>query len=114
MTLVAPADGLITRRDGEVGEYVPVGQPIFYLSCCAPLRISVEVDEEDIPRVVIGQKVLIQNDAFLGQVFEGKVSAITPRGDSTARSYRVRVTFNDDHHPMMIGMTAETNIILRE
>lgn len=113
MQLVAPADGMIIRRDGEVGELISANQPVFWLTCCAPLRISAEVDEEDIASVRAGQKVLIRADAFPDQVFDGEVQAITPKGDAVARSYRVRITLTEDH-PLMIGMTAETNIILRE
>ncbi len=114
LTLIAPADGLIIKRDGEVGELIPASQPVFAMSCCAPLRITAEVDEEDIPQIQSGQDVLIQSDAFPDKVFHGKVSAITPKGDPIARSYRVRITFDDTDMPMMIGMTAETNIILKK
>jgi multidrug efflux system membrane fusion protein len=112
-TLRAPADGLIIQRDGEIGQLIPVNQPVFWLSCCAPLRVSAEVDEEDIPRVKPGQKVLIRADAFPGQMFHGTVQSITPRGDAISRSYRVRIGFTQDV-PLQIGMTAENNIVLRE
>lgn len=113
MKLVAPADGRIIRRDGEVGQLIPANQPVFWLSCCSPLRISAEVDEEDIALVQPGQKVLIRADAFPEQTYEGVVRKITPKGDPVSRSYRVRVGFNEET-PLMIGMTAETNIIIRE
>lgn len=114
LTLIAPADGLIIRRDGEVGELISAGQAVFYMSCCAPLRITAEVDEEDIPNVTKGQDVLIQSDAFPDKVYHGQVSTITPKGDSVARSYRVRISFDENAAPLMIGMTAETNIILKQ
>lgn len=113
LTLIAPADGLIIKKDGEVGELIAAGQPIFYMSCCASMRITAEVDEEDIPQVAAGQEVLIQSDAFPDKVYHGKVSAITPKGDSVARSYRVRIAFDDANNPFMIGMTVETNILIQ-
>lgn len=113
MWLKAPADGLVIRRDGEVGDFIPVNQPIFFMACCAPLRIAAEVDEEDIPLIRVGQKVLIRADAFPDAVYDGVVKEVTPRGDSTARSYRVRITFGADV-PLQIGMTAETNVIVAE
>jgi multidrug efflux system membrane fusion protein len=113
MKLSAPEDGLIIKRDGEMGEIIPMGQPVFWMSCCAPLRIAAEVDEEDISLVVPGQKVLISADAFPSQVFEGTVQSITPKGDPVARSYRVRIALPAET-PLMIGMTAEANIITRE
>jgi len=113
MKLLAPAHGRIIRRDGEVGELIPANQPVFWLSCATSLRISAEVDEEDIALVQPGQKVLIRADAFPDQTYEGLVQNITPKGDPVSRSYRVRIGFSEET-PLMIGMTAETNIIIRE
>ncbi|WED42991.1 efflux RND transporter periplasmic adaptor subunit [Legionella cardiaca] len=113
LKLVAPANGHIIRRDGEIGQLIPANQAVFWLSCCAPLRISTEVDEEDIAEVHLGQKVLIRADAFPGRIFYGKVQSITPKGDPVARSYRVRIGFTEKT-PLLIGMTAETNIIFHE
>ena len=113
MKLLAPADGRIIRRDGEVGELIPAYQAVFWISCCTSLRISAEVDEEDIALVQPGQRVLIRADAFPQQIYEGSVQSITPKGDPVSRSYRVRIGFSEETS-LMIGMTAETNIIIRE
>ena len=114
LQLKTPADGTIIRRDGEVGDFIPVNQPVFYLAKAGvPLRISADVDEEDIPLVKVGQKVLIRSDAFPSRVFTGEVNEITPKGDPVARSYRVRIELPADT-ALMIGMTAETNIVTAE
>jgi membrane fusion protein (multidrug efflux system) len=111
LTLLSPVEGEIIRRDGEVGDYFSVNQPVFYLSKAnVPLRLVVDVDEEDIPAVQPGQPVLITTDAFSGQVFHATVSDITPKGDAVTRSYRVRVILPASL-PFLIGMTAEANII---
>jgi RND family efflux transporter MFP subunit len=113
MRLVAPAAGRLIRRDGEIGEYVPVNQVLFYMAGPAPLRITADVDEEDVPRVQRGQRVLIRVDAFPDKVFEGTVGEITPRGDPVARAYRVRIALVGDP-PLQIGMSAETNIVIAQ
>jgi multidrug efflux system membrane fusion protein len=112
LELRAPAEGIVIRRDGEIGQMIGANQTVFWLSCCAPLRISAEVDEEDIAQVRPGQEVLIRADALPGQTFHGQVQAVTPKGDPVARSYRVRISLPVDT-PLMIGMTTETNIVLR-
>lgn len=111
MRIVAPSDGLVIRRDGEIGEFIPVNETIFYLAGPAPLRITADVDEEDVPRLVAGLPVVIRADAFPGRVFDGTVSQITPRGDPVSRSYRVRIALEGDT-PLQSGMTTETNIVL--
>ncbi len=111
MLLTAPADGLVIRRDGEVGQFIPVGQAVFYLSCCAPLRISADVDEEDIPRVRVGMPVVMHADALPGRTFDGEVIEITPKGDPVARTYRVRIRIADPS-AFRVGMTVDTNLIV--
>lgn len=114
--LLAPADGLVLRRDGEIGQFIPAGQPVFTLACCAPLRVAAEVDEEDIVRVVVGQKVTLRGDALPKQVFDGEVAEITPKGDPVARSYRVRIRFADpaavETAGVRSGMTMDANLIV--
>lgn len=111
MWLRAPDSGTIIRRDGEVGDYIPVNEPVFYLAKAdEPMRITAEVDEEDVPLIRRGQSVLVRADAFPDSVFNGEVAEITPRGDPVARSYRVRVVLPDGT-PLRFGMTAEINII---
>lgn len=113
LKLLAPETGTIIRRDGEIGELITVGTPVFWMNGGDHIRIATEVDEEDIGLVQTGQKVIISADAYPGEIFHGAVQSITPKGDPVARSYRVRVTL-DTQTPMMIGMTAETNIITQE
>ena len=109
-TLVAPADGVVIHRDGEVGELIPVNQAVFWIAVDSPLRISAQVDEEDIARVAVGQEVLIRADALPNRTMRGVVRGVTPKGDPVARSYRVRIGL-DEGTPLMIGMTTEVNIV---
>jgi len=111
MALVAPADGIIIRRDGEVGQYISPGQAVFVLACCAPLRVTAEIDEEDINRVQRGQPVLLKADALPGQVFDGTVSEVTPKGDPVARSYRVRIALPAPG-ALQTGMTVDANLVV--
>lgn len=110
--LTAMVTSTVVYRQGEVGELIPANTTVFWLAEPGNLRISVQVDEEDIPQVQLGQRVLMRSDAFPGKSFEGRVTSITPKGDAEARSFRVRVGLPSDI-PFRIGMTVETNIILR-
>jgi RND family efflux transporter MFP subunit len=111
MVLTAPAAGVVIRRDGEVGQFIPVGQAVFYLSCCAPLRVSADVDEEDIPRVRVGMKVVLHADALPNRTFDGEVLEVTPKGDPVARTYRVRIRLLDPD-AFSVGMTVDANLIV--
>lgn len=86
--LISPTDGIVLRQDGEAGEMAAVGQVLFWVGSPKPLRISADVDEEDILKVKPGLKVLVKADALPGQVIEGRVSEITEKGDSINKNYR--------------------------
>jgi RND family efflux transporter MFP subunit len=109
----APTAGLVLRRDAEVGEVVDTPAALFWIGEPKPLRITAEVDEEDIAQIREGQRALLRADAFAGQVLNATVTQITPKGDATRKAYRVRLSLPEDT-PLMIGMTVEANIILRE
>lgn len=111
--LKAPIDGVVLRRDGEPGEMVDTTQTVFWIGEAKPLRVTAEVDEEDVPRVRPGMKALLTADAFPGQVFTGRLAAITPKGDPVQKTYRVRIELPDEA-PLLIGMTVEANIVVRE
>jgi len=109
--LHAPLPGLVLRRDAEPGQFFAAGQPLLYLGDALKLRVSAEVDEEDIPRVQPGMPVLLRAQALGAQVFEGQVDAITPRGDPVARSYRVRIALTQPPAALRVGMTVDANLI---
>jgi RND family efflux transporter MFP subunit len=112
-TIVSPIDGIVLRKDGYVGEIVEAGQILFRVGVPKPLEVNAEVNEEDIPRVKVGQVVLFRTDAFPGRRIEGNVREITPMGDPVAKTYRIRVDLPDDT-PLRIGMSVEANIVVEE
>ncbi|HWT08266.1 MAG TPA: efflux RND transporter periplasmic adaptor subunit [Roseomonas sp.] len=109
----APSAGLVLRRDVEPGEVVDTPASLFWIGEPRPLRVTAEVDEEDIAQVREGQRVLLRADAFPNQVLTATVGQITPKGDATRKAYRVRLVLPDDT-PLLIGMTVEANIVLRQ
>lgn len=105
--------GRVIQRDGEVGQTVSPSQVVFWVSCCGQYRVIADVDEEEVPALIPGLPVVIRADAFPGQIFKGKVLSITPKGDQTTRSFRVKIDL-EPGAPLLIGMTVEVNIILKE
>jgi RND family efflux transporter MFP subunit len=112
-TITAPIDGVVLRRDGEVGEIADVGQVLFRIGVLKPLQIVAEVNEEDIPRVAVGQTVLLRTDAFSDRRLTGKVREVTPIGDPVAKTYRIKAALPEDT-PLLPGMSVEANVVTRE
>ena len=109
----APLTGQVLRLDGEVGEVATPGEPLAWVGQPSPKHVVAEVNEEDVPRIRVGQKALIKADAYPNADLRAEVSSITPKGDPLLKTYRVRLGLPDDT-PLFIGMTVETNIIINE
>jgi RND family efflux transporter MFP subunit len=111
--ITAPMDGVVLRRDGEVGEIAEAGQILFRIGVPKPLQVVAEVNEEDIPRVALDQLVLFRTDAFPDQQLTGRIREITPMGDVITKTYRIKIALPDDT-PLKPGMSVEANVVTRE
>ncbi len=106
----APSAGVVLRKDAEVGEVADQGSILFWVGQPKPLLVVADVNEEDIPRVELGQRVLLMADAFPRRSLEAVVDSITPKGDPVTKTYRVRIKLPDDT-PLRVGMSTDVNII---
>lgn len=115
LVLRAPIDGVVLRRDGQIGDMAGTGvnEALFWVGKPKPLRVNAEVNEEDISRVAKGQKALLRHDGFPGRELPAAVDEITPKGDPQAKTFRVYLALPDDS-PLRIGMTVEANIVVAE
>jgi RND family efflux transporter MFP subunit len=113
LVLRAPLDGMVLRRDGEVGEIAGPTDVLFWVGPPTPMQVVAEVNEEEINRIVGGQKAFLRSEAFPGQALPATVSQITPKGDPTRKTFRVYLLLPNDT-PLRIGMSVEVNIIFRE
>ena len=111
--ILSPMDGTVLKEDGEVGDMVEPGTILYRIGLDSPLWVVADVNEEDIPRVKVGQKALLRTDAFSRQVLTGLVKQITPAGDPVSKTFRVRIGLPNDT-PLRVGMSVEANIVSRE
>jgi RND family efflux transporter MFP subunit len=115
LVLRAPMDGIVLRKDGEVGEIAgtAIGDVLFWVGNPKPLRLVADVNEEDIPRVRTGQKALLRNEGFKDETLLGQIGEITPKGDPATKTFRVYINLPAET-PLKIGMSVEANIVTRE
>jgi RND family efflux transporter MFP subunit len=113
LVLRAPLDGMVLRRDGEVGEIAGPTDVLFWVGPPTPMQVVAEVNEEEINRIAVGQKAFLRSEAFPGRALRATVSQITPKGDPTRKTFRVYLLLPPDT-PLRIGMSVEANIIFRE
>jgi RND family efflux transporter MFP subunit len=113
LVLKAPLDGMILRRDGELGEIVGPTDVLFWMGPPKPTQVVAEINEEEIAKIAVGQKALLRNEAFPDQSLSATVSEITPTADPERKTSRVYLLLPHDT-PLRIGMTVEVNIVSRE
>jgi RND family efflux transporter MFP subunit len=113
LVLKAPLDGMVLRRDGEVGEIAGPTDVLFWVGPPLPMQVVAEINEEEIPKIALGQKAFLRNEAFQDQTLNATVSAITPKGNPESKTFRVYLLLPRDT-PLRIGMTVEVNIVFRE
>ena len=122
----APFDGIVTRRNVEVGDTAVVGtmnNPGTVLLTVADMSIieaEIEVDETDIPLVEMGQPARVTIDAIPNRTFKGHVTEIgnspiqtagtVPGGQRTATNFKVVVTVDDQIPEVRPGFTCTAEI----
>jgi multidrug resistance efflux pump len=79
MVLVAPTDGVILRRTGEVGALVTLMAPAPVLSMAdlSQLELRAEIDEVDVASIAVGQTAYATADAFGERRFPVRVARLT-------------------------------------
>ena len=115
-TVRAGIDGVVLKRDVYPGDLATPGKELLELGDPARIRVTATVDERDIPRVRVGQKVVMSTDALPGRILSGHVRALTPGGDPNQRAFRVRIALDPAAGgavPLPFGLTLEINIVTR-
>ena len=90
--LRATADGTILQLGLRAGETVSPtsGSAIAIIGNTKALEVKAEVEERDIQKVRLGQKVVVRSNAFEGQDFSGKVTRVSSRVGSPGLGLRGR------------------------
>lgn len=82
-TVTCPLAGKVLTTYVHEGEYVHMGQLLSTVADLEDLDLIVYVSEKDLPRVTVGQAVVVRIDAFPDRWFEGKVSRIADEAEFT-------------------------------
>ena len=134
-TIYAPADGTISGLTVELGERVVgtqqmTGTPIMTVANLDNMEVEVNVNENDIVKISIGDSTKVQVDAFLKKEFKGIVTSISNSASATltadqVTNFKVKVRILKDSYadlmqgkpasysPFRPGMTATVDIITK-
>ena len=116
-TLVAPCDGLITSINCSAGDSLTSGTTMLNVSDSDNVFVYVNVAQDDILSIELGQQAAVSLDAFDTITFEGEVDGIstTPaRSASGSASYSVTIKLMGDTAQVYEGMTGSATLITRQ
>jgi membrane fusion protein, multidrug efflux system len=112
--IVAPFTGRTGIRMVNVGEYVQAGEAIVPLHYLKEVFVNLNVPQQTSGLIGLGQEVNLSVDAFPGETFKGKVTAINPQLDPETRTLEVQATISNEKERLRPGMFATVNLILPE
>jgi HlyD family secretion protein len=80
LTIRSPIAGTVLKVDIKAGEVAApsLPQPLLLLGDLSQLRVRAELDEHSVGKIKVGEAVTVRTEAFRGQTFAGKVTAIAP------------------------------------
>jgi len=110
ITLRAPTDGLVIKRQVEEGQYVNTGAPLFAIADLTTVWLQMEAYESDLPWLRFAQDVEFEVEALPGQVFHGRIAYIQPELDARRRVVPVRVNVDNSNGHLKPGMFARARV----
>lgn len=132
-TIYAPMSGTISKLDVELGERVVgtqqmAGTEILRVANLNNMEVEIDVNENDIVKVHIGDAAIVEVDAYLKKEFKGVVTAIANSAASAltadqVTNFKVKVSIlkesyqdlmegkGENYSPFRPGMTATVDII---
>ncbi|MEQ8555326.1 MAG: efflux RND transporter periplasmic adaptor subunit [Cyclobacteriaceae bacterium] len=106
--------GKVYAISKEAGELVSPQEPIATIGKSDSFTIHLLVDEVDITKIRLDQRVIIGMDAFEGRVFEARISRILPQKDTRTQTFTVEAKFTNPPDHLYSGLSGEGNIIINQ
>ncbi len=106
----APISGVISSRPVDVGTMVQPGMVVANVVDIAKLTVKLNVAEQDVFKLKVGDPVEVTTDVYPGMTFDGKIATIGAKGDE-AHTYPVEIALpNSKTHPLKAGMFGRVRI----
>lgn len=100
--LLAPVSGIVSMKRMDAGEFVNPGSIIATITDISRLKAVIFINEKDVYRLGARQAGTITCDLFPGQIYQGTIGFISPKGDEN-HNYRVEVNFDNPGQRLKAG-----------
>ena len=107
----APIDGFVSERTADLGEYVSPQQKVATIVRTNPLRIRIDIPEQAIPEVKVGQSVSITTSAWPDKNFAGRIARVAPNVSAQSRTFTVEAEIENSSNALKPGQFATVKIL---
>jgi len=107
----SPIDGYVADRSADLGEYVSTTTKIATIVKINPLRVRIDIPEQAIPAVSVGQSVSVTTSAWPDRNFSGRIARISPNVTPTSRTLTVEAEIENGGGALKPGQFATVRIL---
>ena len=113
-TIRAPFAGKLGVRSLSPGDYISKGQPIVSLQASEQVYVEFSIPQNDLGYLSRGLEVRLKTDAWNGEVFTGKLTAINPEINPVTRSVQAQATFDNPDGKLLPGLFVNVSVVRPE
>ena len=119
--LFSPLTGVVLSKNIEPGEYVSPGTPVITVADIAHVWVRAYVNDTDLGRIRLGQKLAVRTDTFPGKTYEGTIGFIASEAEFTPKTvqttkervklvFRIKIDLANPNDELKPGMPADATI----
>lgn len=109
-TILAPQNGVVTRRHLHVGFYAKAGTPLVTVANISTLLAKATVGEAEITQLKTGASVKVRVDALGGQEFVGTITRLSPVAAMPSRTFTAEISIPNEQNIIKAGMFAKVEV----
>ncbi|HEX8097864.1 MAG TPA: efflux RND transporter periplasmic adaptor subunit, partial [Pyrinomonadaceae bacterium] len=110
VVVTAPISGYVSDRQADPGEYVSPSNKIATIVRTNPLRLRIDVPEQSIGNVRVGQGVSVSVSAYPDRTFSGRVARISPNVTAASRTLTVEAEVENGDNLLKPGQFATVRV----
>lgn len=111
--IVAPFNGVITKRNVDIGDLVDgTTKPLFLITQLDPLRVYVYVPQAFVRFVKVGQEATVKQEELGGNGVTAKITKVASAIDPLTRTMQIEVTINNKGGILMPGAFVQVSLRL--
>ena len=110
--VTATMAGYVSDRPADIGEYISPQQKVATIVNLNPLRVRIDVPEQAIPQIRVGESVSVSVAAYPDRNFSGHVARVSPSLNSTSRTLTVEADVQNPNAELKPGQFATVRVLL--